>query len=181
MINIIQTKKELKKHLCHSFSDSGISVDVDSKLTTAEYIGVKVDDYYNNLLPMMAPKSVDFIVAVDCNCNAYALYILEFKNYKRAKALHIKEIYEKFDTAIYDFIESKFKDIYLNDRFKYKKIFLYLVSDIYNEVGKTSHHTDVRDSLKVDMALTGKLYRIKVIVTNIKYDIPPNPVIRKYV
>ena len=178
MINAIQKKKEINKYLCHSFSDSGINVDVDSKLTTAEYIGVKVDDYYNAILPMIAPKSVDFIITVDCSCNSYVLYILEFKNLKKPKSLHINEIHEKFDTTVNDFIKSRFKDIFLNDRFKYKKVLLYLVSDIYNEVGKTSHH--VRDSLKVDTNLAAKLYKIKGIITSIQYDIPPNPLIKKY-
>ena len=182
MIRSILNEKELQDFTCHQFSDAGITVEVNNHLSTTQYIGVKVDDYYNKNFPMQAPKAVDFIVSVDCTCQAYVLYILELKNLKRAKALTVSEIHEKFTNTIDDFIKKKYPHIYLNDRIKYKQVFLYLVSDIYNEQGKSLHHIQSpNDSLKVETSLGAKLFRIHGKVCKIQYDIPPNPIISRII
>lgn len=77
----------------------------------------------------------------------------------------------------------------MNDRYKYKYIFLYLVSDAYRISGRYSTYEEYknvqekinkRDSLKVDLNLGSKLYRFRGKILGISYDIPPNPIIRKY-
>ena len=117
------------------------------------------------------------------------MYLLELKNVKSPQFLNIRDIQEKFDVTIRDFLSDRFADIFMNDRYKYKHIFLYLVSDAYRISGRYSTYEEYkkvqekinkRDSLKVDLNLGSKLYRFRGKILTISYDIPPNPIIRKY-
>lgn len=188
MIQMIKQEARLKKYLYHEIEDAGVSVEVDSKLSEDEYIGIKIDEYYMGLCQKVTPKSVDFIVAVDCECDWYALYVLELKNVSSPSST--KEIHEKFDTAIHHFMSEDFKDIFLNDKVKYKEIFLYLVTKAYQkaiEMGSFEKYLELRrklnerDSLIIDDGLTTKPYRFRKKLYQIRREVPPHPLIRKIV
>lgn len=178
MIKAIQQDSRLANFIYYDFEDSGVKVNVCSSLSKNDYIGVKIDDYYNATQPRNTPKSIDFIVSVDCSCKWYGLYLLELKNYKRSKSLSIKEIYEKFDTTVNDFVNSQFQNIFDNSKYKYKFVFLYLVADVYKETTKTGIHIP-KDSLKVDSELTKKLYKIHGKTCCIEYILPTNLAIER--
>lgn len=94
MINQIKSNKKLSAYLSHNIEDAGMQIEVDNALLEDEYIGIKLDDYYMGLkLGGETPKAVDFIVAVDCECDSYALYILELKNVKSAQQFTTKDIH----------------------------------------------------------------------------------------
>lgn len=191
MIAMIKDCSALKDYICYEFSDEGIQVDIDPSLTKREYVGVKVDDYYNDSLGTEAPKSVDFLISVDCQCNNYVLYILEYKNVNSPRHLNIKDIQEKFTNTINDFVKNRFSSIYANDKFVYKDVFLYLVSDAYKIKDKFKSHEEYlkyleykgkvleKDSLKVDRNLQNKIYNIRGKLRRINYEIPPNPLIKR--
>ena len=88
------------------------------------------------------------VVAVDNSCDSYNLYILEMKNVKEPKFLDIKAIQDKFSTTINDFLSIRFKDIFLSDKYKYKDICLYLVSDAYGVGGSFHSHEEYRKYLE---------------------------------
>lgn len=191
MIQKIRKCKELIPFLKDFIEDEGIIVDIEENLDSEQVAIIKVDDYYNSLHLGFPPKSIDFAVVVDCSCYSYVLYLLELKNVNSPKKLNIKDIQEKFDTTIYDFLSKRFDSIFLNDRFKYKAIKLYLVSDAYNLFGKYTTFEEYkkvqdkkqniqrRDSLRVDLNLGAKLYKFRGKILHINYDIPPNPIIKK--
>ena len=188
MISKIQNERRLKDCIRYEIEDEGISVGVDEKLEKTEYIGIKVDDYYNGLHDLTPPKSTDFVVVVDNSCDWYNLYVLEMKNVDSPKFLKIRDIQEKFATTINDFLSEKFKDIFLDDRYKYRDIQLYLVSDAYGLAEKAESYEkyreiqeklDKKDSLKVDKGLAEKVYRFRNKFLKIKYEFPPNPIIHK--
>ena len=188
MIEMINSENTLIPFLHHKIEDEGKEAEVDSTLKPEEYIGIKVDDYYNTFTN--PPKSVDFIVAVDCSCDSFVLYIIEFKNVKSPNYLDIKAIHEKFETTINDFMKNKYNHIFCNDKFKYKDIKLFLISDAYGVNGRFENHTYYRehmekmnkkDSLKVDNYLGEKIYKFRNKYRTIQYDIPPNPIIQKIV
>ena len=187
MISKIQNERRLKDCIRYEIEDEGIGVGVDEKLTHDDYIGIKVDDYYNGLHIATPPKSTDYVVVVDNSCDSYNLYILEMKNVGDSKGLDIRAIQEKFSTTIENFLSDRFKDIFMNDRYGYKDINLYLVSDAYDEKSKYKTHEEHRkqlkkagrDSLKVDIGLASKTYKFRGKKLMIKYEIPPNPIIHK--
>ncbi len=186
MIQMIETEMKLKKYLHRNIEDAEVRIDTDSKLLPSEYVGIKVDDYYRGQHQKITPKAVDFIVSVDCSCGWYVLYILELKGISSPGSS--KAIREKFDTAIYRFIQEDFSKIFLNDRFKYREIFLYLVTTAYKravELGNYDRYVEIRskmknrDSLAMDDALANKPYKFRGKYYYIQKEVPPNPLIRK--
>ncbi len=192
MISEICKCKSLKKFLRYEFEDEGIKIQVDPTLTTQDYIGIKVDDYYHDTVRTGTPKAVDFIISVDCQCNNYVVYICEFKNVNSPAYLNIRDIQEKFTNTIEDFMKQRYPNFFDNDRYVYKAFFLYLVSDAYHVSKKFNNHeeylhylevrSDVfkKDTLKVERSLQNKLYRIHGKICRIDYDIPPNPTIKRF-
>ena len=80
MIQQISQERQLTKYTTHKIQDEGIEVSIDPLLSPDDYIAIKVDDYYNGLhLAKTTPKAIDFLVAVDCSCQDYVLYLLELK------------------------------------------------------------------------------------------------------
>ncbi len=188
MVTKIKNNPRLRIYLRSRIEDEGIEVGVDEGLSENEYVGIKVDGYYNGLHQAVIPKSVDYVVVVDNSCDSYNLYILEMKNVNSPQKLIIKDIQEKFANTISDFLSEEFKEIFLADRYKYKDIKLYLVSDVYGIGGKYQTHKEYmqhlerinkKDSLKVDRNLGSKIYKFRNKYLRIEYDIPPNPVIKK--
>ncbi len=186
MIQMIEEETKLKKYLQRNIEDAGVSINTDSKLLPSEYIGIKVDDYYRGQHRKVTPKAVDFIVSVDCSCGWYVLYILELKGISSPGSS--KAIREKFDTVVNQFMQKDFSDIFLNDRFKYRKIFLYLVTTAYKravELGNYDKYMEIRarlknrDSLLTDDALANKPYKFRGKYYYIQKEVPPNPLIRK--
>lgn len=188
MINSIKINRKLQNYLFKEIEDEGITVEIDSSITDDQFVAIKVDSYYNSLRMPNTPKSVDFIVVVDAISSWYKMYILELKNHNNPKHIDISDIQAKFSNTIELFLKKDFSNIFLNDRFKYKPIELYLVSDVYNEVGKYENHTQYlrlrekmnkTDSLKVDLQLSQKIFSFRGQLLRIKYDIPPNPLITR--
>ncbi len=188
MIQQIKSCKQLIPYLKEKIEDEGIEVGIEEKIEWTELAIIKVDDYYAGLNLTITPKIIDFVVVVDCECNAFILYLLELKNVNSPHFLDIKAIHEKFNNTICDFLSEKFADIFLNDRYKYKKVLLYLVSDAYgicgryknfDEYKKMREKMNKKDSLKTELSLGSKLFRFRGKILKISYDIPPNPIIQK--
>lgn len=188
MIDMIKKDALLAPYLKTEIEDAGIKVGIDSSLSSDSYVAIKVDDYYADLKILLTPKAVDYVVIVDCQCDWFAMYILELKNVSSPNGLDIPAIQEKFKNTINLFLSDKFSYIFLNDRFKYKLIKLYLVSDAYHERGNFSTHAEYKafrdkvnkkDTLKIDMNLSSKLYKFRGKILQIEYEIPPNPIITR--
>lgn len=191
MIQEIKSCKELIPYLRNKIEDEKIEVGIEDNLSEQQLAIIKVDDFYNDLHIASPPKSIDFVVAVDCECCSYVLYLLELKNVNSPKKLNIRDIQEKFGTTISNFLTERFGYIFLNDKYKYKDIKLYLVSDAYGVSEKYKTYEEYRkiqdkkqriqskDSLRVDCNLASRLYKFKGRIVSINFDIPPNPIIRK--
>lgn len=165
MVNMIKKDAHLVPYLTTTIEDTGIEVGLDQRLCPDDFAAIKVDDYYAGLKISTPPKAVDFVVIVDCQCDSFSMYILELKNVNGPGKLNIVDIQEKFSNTINLFLSNTFSYIFLNDRFKYKEIKMYLVSDAYGEAGNFANHSEYlrfrdkvnkKDTLKVDMSLSEK-------------------------
>ena len=70
MISKIKNNSDLRDYLRYVIEDEGIQVAVDERLDENEYVGIKVDDYYNDLHQAVIPKSTDYVVIVDNSCDS---------------------------------------------------------------------------------------------------------------
>ncbi len=188
MIQQIRSCKPLRPYLREMIEDEGIQVGISGQIDRTKLAIIKVDDYYAGLHLAITPKAIDYLVVVDHECDVFVLYLLELKNVSSPKFLDIKAIHEKFANTIYDLLSDRFAEIFMNDRYKYKDILLYLVSDAYglrgrykdfNEYRKLQEKINKRDPLKIEMSLGSKLFRFRGRILQISYDIPPNPIIQK--
>lgn len=189
MVQQINNCRELIPYLKDIIEDEGITVGISENIGCGNIAIVKVDEYYSGLHIATPPKAIDFLVVVDCECASFVMYLLELKNVNSPKFLKMKDIHEKFGNTIDDFLSMRFAGIFLNDRYKYKNIFLYLVSDAYGLSGKYNNFneyrdimdkTSKRDSLKTEISLGTKLFRFRGKILRISFDIPPNPIIQKF-
>lgn len=190
MVQKIKNCKELIPYLKDVIEDEGIEVEIDKSIMPEKLAIIKIDDYYNDLHVSYPPKSIDFAVVVDCACSWYILYLLELKNVNSPKKLSVKDIQEKFENTICDFLSRRFEKIFLQEQYKYKDIKLFLVSDAYGLKGKYNTYEEYkkiqdrkqkiqsRDSLRVDFSLGSKLFKFRGKIVRICYDIPPNPIIQ---
>jgi hypothetical protein len=189
VIQRIKTNSQLIPFLCEKIEENRIKVDIDDTLNTEQYVIVKVDDYFNKLHLKETPKSIDFLVSVDCESNSYVLYLLELKDINSPKRLNINGIYEKFNNTFNDFMSDKFSFIFMDNRYEFLEINLYFVSDPYGIQRKypdyqTSKEDRIkrrlkRDTLKVDAFSLLPPLRFRDKYYEIKYDFPPNPIITR--
>lgn len=192
MIQEIKSTKSLINCLRTEIEDEGINVEIDNKIKEEQLAIIKVDDYYNGLHIAKPPKAIDDLVVVDCECDWYVLYLLELKNVNSSKGLVTRDIQEKFENTIKKFMEEDFSNIFLKSKYKYREIFLYLVSDAYGlgknyesyeeykKVNDKKSKAGKKDSLKIEVSLGSKLFRFGKRILRISYEIPPNPLIRRY-
>lgn len=170
MIQTIEKNRKLNKYIYRTIEDAGVEVKVDDNLKENEYLGIKVDEYYmGQHLGGETPKAVDFIVTVNCGLDWYALYVLEMK-----------------DTGSYT--TKEIEEIFLNDKYKYKSIKLYLITTAYKAALKYNNYLEWlniqqringKDTLRYDRYLGTKLYRFRKSICRIEKEIPPNPLIQK--
>ena len=184
MISSIKNNKKLKEYCVETIADAGVEVMLDQSLTPDDYVAVKPDDYYNELKMTDTPKMVDFIVAVDCVSSNYVLYVLELKG----GAYSNPEVQEKFANAINIFMEKDFCEIYCADCYKFKSIYLYLISNrplaalkcgSYEEYVRIYNKIKTRDTLSKDLFLSDRIFRFRGKILRINREIPSGLVIKK--
>ena len=98
------------------------------------------------------------------------------------------DIRKKFENTVYRFMSQEFKHIFLNGRYKYNSIKLYLVTSAYRaakkygtfkEYSRIMDKIGKMDSLRNDLSLSMKPIRFRNRLLKIDVEIPPNPIITK--
>ena len=98
------------------------------------------------------------------------LYLLELKNVKTPQAYQTHAIYEKFKNTLDHFMSEEFSHIFFNDHYRYRHIFLYLVTTAYRaamKYGSFEKYTKLmqkigkKDTLLNDSALLQKPFRFR--------------------
>lgn len=129
MIERIKTHEILKKFVVEECCENDVSVSFHPEISPNDYVIIKVDDYYNSLGESHTPASVDCLIIRKCVNTGYGLTLVELKNIEEFKYFRLKNLEEKFETTIQDFIEKRFK---IPLKTNYKSIALYFVSNLRN-------------------------------------------------
>ncbi|MBW1616889.1 MAG: hypothetical protein JRJ49_10240 [Deltaproteobacteria bacterium] len=132
MIDKIINNSELFYYIRDYCEETDVSAEIDEKISEEDYIVLKIDKYYASLNLEKTPPSPDCLIIVKCKeNNLYDLYLVELKNIKSPKYFEVKNIEDKFKTAVEDFMSVKFADIFLNKSYKINKFRIYFVTDAY--------------------------------------------------
>ncbi len=138
MFDEIKQNSELFELIRYDCSENRISAEFDQYLKEDEYIILKPDAYYNTIKFAAPPPSVDCLIIVKCDSNqGYDFYLIELKNIKSKSGFDKKNIEEKFQTVIEDFLKHRFKDIFLKDSYNINNLYLFFISDPYG-LGKNA-------------------------------------------
>lgn len=144
LIDNIRESLVLQSYLRDICEDEGICVDINPVISSKDYIIIKVDDFYNSIDPKFlglekTPPSPDCLIILKCADNNYSLTIVELRNVQSSKGFTVKEIKEKFETCLNDFMLIRFKEYF---DYSYKKINLFFVNKI--ELHRASEYEDNR-------------------------------------
>ncbi len=188
MITQIKNEDVLKPFLTDKCEDAGICSTIDNSISDDDIAIVKVDDYYHSVGLEIIPPAADFLVSVDCLRDRYVLYIIELKNIGSPSSFEVKNVYGKFKTTVEDFMNIRFAHIYANKKYKIFDLLIYFIADPYrlSRLGINYDEYKARrlargktDSTRVDNLLAQKPLKFREKVYIIKYDLPPNPIIKK--
>ena len=133
----IQTDESLRNIIKQRCEDEGMCVSFDEKIKEADYLILKIDDFYKGLYMEMPPPSPDCMIVIRCIGGGYKLVIVELKGIEKNRHFDINNVIGKFSTCLNDFILARFPHYFA---IEYNTIELLFVTniDIYKrELGLT--------------------------------------------
>lgn len=169
LINSLNEDEILKKYIQPECEDEGICIDFEETIDRNTTLILKVDDYYNSLNLAETPASIDCLIVQFCRENVYKVFLIELKNVERAQLINRKNLREKFDTTLYDFISNKFRDYFYNEAYDLKVNLILCAGKLQNDKSIKSYKLDFLLSLK-PFRFNGKLIGIN--------GLPPTPIIK---
>ena len=171
-------------------SENGIGITFSSDLVDAngdlhvnKVCILKLDDFfaYNSRYTHNPPKVIDNLVVVKCFNDTFKLYLIELRcsnGKKPVRRLRVSEIEDKFRTAIHDFIETRYSEIFRSELVC--EILAYLVSDPWKQSKTDSGREFFEKKLKLsalDAYASRKPFRVLGRSVFINPIMPPEPVI----
>jgi len=151
----------------------GLDENSDEKLLI-----LKADAYYSTKNMKNPPPSVDCIILVKCDdCDGYDIHLVELRNIKSPSGFNKENIVSKFKTVLEDFLQNRFRDIFLNE--KYCHFNCYFVTNPYNCHNMTQEEYDKKihdEGLKLDYFNSIKPFKFQGKLSLIQPKLP-NPMI----
>ena len=148
--------------------DEGICVEIDAAIPSDKLLIIKVDDYYNSLNIEKRPPSVDCLIIQECADGVYRPFLVELKNVERAKLIDKKNLEQKFENSILDFLQNVLRSHFITSSYQFKKLQLIL------SAGKVLSSNIRVYSLDFLLGLRPFRFHGKIIAIN---GLPPHPVI----
>jgi hypothetical protein len=134
MLNKINAKSELIPFFTNNLLENDVGVIVDEAMPKESYVAIDIDRYYHHISPNpTTPPIADILLVAQrlSQKEQHHIYIVEMKNIISPHNFHVKNIYEKFMTAIEDFMKIKYADMFMDESYQVEKFRLFFVSDAY--------------------------------------------------
>jgi hypothetical protein len=133
MITRIKKKRELTPFFTDKLLENGYGVVIADDMPKSSYLAIDIDKYYHKSNINPTPEIADtLLVAQRLSAKGqYHIYIVEMKNIKSPQYFKIKNIYEKFNTAVEDFMKRRYADIFLDDTINVTNFRLLFITDAY--------------------------------------------------
>ena len=169
LIEIIKKNPILSLSLRPDCKEHDVCVEVDSSVSTEDYLIIDVDHYYKSLHLEKTPASPDCLIIQKCADNTFSIYVVELKDIKAKESLPKENTREKFETCLNDFMRGRFRSIFYETEYEIGRVALYLVTDLYNQLSNADRQRKTKNT-KLDALLAmntkpyyfhGKRYAIR--------------------
>lgn len=169
----------LIRELC---DENDICVEISNQISDDDYLVLKIDQYYNSQNMHNPPPSVDCLIIVKCYENeCYDLYLVELRDIRSVKGFKVKNIIQKFQTTIDDFMGARFSHIFLNEDYCVNMLKMCFVSDAcrikikYPDITENQYRKKILNT-KLDMLQSIKPMRFRNKIAHIN-PMLPNPMV----
>jgi len=180
MISEIRNHSELKKILVEDCNENNVEATISANIDKADFVILKIDKYYNSLFLADTPKSVDCLIVLRCDDNTFRLFIIELKDIKNLAGFSVKEIYQKFNTTLHNFLQERFNDIFFSNNYIIKDMKLLFVTDPLNLQNQTYTMNQIKNRIqgtKIEILLLMRPFKFGNKYYSISYEVP-NPLIQ---
>jgi hypothetical protein len=159
---------------------NGCGVVIENDMPDNSHVAIDIDEYYHkNVTP--TPEIADLLLVAQrlSDKKQHHIYIIEMKNIDSPRYFKAQNIYDKFHTAIEDFMKNRYADVFLDDEINVTKFRLLFITDAYRlkKRGVPSH--EVRSFLlgtKIEFLQNMPLFSYKNFNAAIEYELP-NPLL----
>jgi hypothetical protein len=118
LIKRIQEDPILSEFLCDDCEERGVGIDVSTDVKRTDYIIIRVDEFYNKLVPH-PPKSPDCLIIQHCGGNKFVLCIVELKSIESLKTEKLSDIRDKFQSCFDDFMSDRFREYFYDINYEF--------------------------------------------------------------
>ncbi|MHB8259456.1 MAG: hypothetical protein ACYDCN_01485 [Bacteroidia bacterium] len=132
LIQELKNSQVVANFLCDVCSERGFSADINNVISQDDHVIIKVDDYYNSL-GTKVPASPDCLIVIKCADGNFTIFIVELKDIANQHGFSNKNIREKFETCLNDFMQNVLRSHFVESQYIFNKIELYFVTDPYNQ------------------------------------------------
>jgi hypothetical protein len=133
MLNELNAKSELVPFFTKDLLENNVGVIVNGEMPKDSYVAIDIDEYYHHTGPTPTPAIADVLLVAQklSQREQHQIYIVEMKNISSPHGFIVKNIYEKFRTAIEDFMKIRYADVFMDENYQVEKFRLFFVSDAY--------------------------------------------------
>jgi hypothetical protein len=180
MIAKIRARTELLPFFTDELLENGYGVIIEEDMPEDSYLAIDIDEYYHrNVKP--TPEIADILlVAQQLSVkDRHHIFIVEMKNIDSPKYFKVKNIQGKFNTAIEDFMKTRYADIFLDNDINVVKFRLLFITDAYKLKRRGFSDAEIHSFLldtKIAVLQSIPLFSYRGFNVGIEYEMP-NPVL----
>jgi len=184
MLDKIKTNEQLIQFLTSDLLENEIGVIINEDMPQDSYVAIDIDEYYHHIGLKTIPAIADILLVAQrlSQKEQHHIYIVEMKNIRKPQHFNVKNIYEKFHTAIEDFMKAKYADIFMDDNYKVERFKLFFVSDVFRLKNRGWSEDQIRSFLsetKIMAFQSMSFLQYRNFKAIIEYQLP-NPLLEWY-
>jgi hypothetical protein len=181
MIARIKAKTELVPFFTDVLLENGCGVVIENDMPDDSYLTIDIDEYYHKSNISPTPEVADILLVAQrlSAKDQFHVYIVEMKNIKSPRYFKVKNVYEKFNTAIENFMKKRYADIFLDDTIIVTNFRLLFVTDAYRLKKRGVSDKEIRSFLtgtKIEFLQNMPLFSYRNFNVAIEYKLP-NPLL----
>ena len=181
MLRKIKSKGQLARFLTNNVLENGVGIIINAEMPQDSYVVIDIDEYYHQISLAKVPAIADILLVAQrlSQKDMHHIYIIEMKNIKKPQYFSVRNIYEKFYTAIEDFMKIKYADIFMDENYKVERFRLFFVSDAYRLKKRGMNEDQIKSFLletKINAFQSMNFFQYRNFKAIIEYQLP-NPLL----